>query len=97
MATEVKVGTVTDYFAKIGVAAVRLTDGPLAVGDTVRIHGHTTDLTQPVESLQLDHHAIPRADPVAEVAIKVRERVRKHDAVFRVQAGTSGAADAMTA
>lgn len=85
MATEVKVGTVTDYFAKIGVAAVQLTDGPLEVGDTVRIHGHTTELTQPVESLQLEHRAVARAEPVSEVALKVRERVRKHDEVSRVQ------------
>jgi RimJ/RimL family protein N-acetyltransferase len=84
MANEAKVGTVTDYYAKIGVAAVRLTDGPLAVGDTIRIHGHTTDLTQPVDSLQLEHRAVSRAEPGTEVALKVRERVRKQDEVFRV-------------
>ncbi len=87
MATEVKVGTVTDYFKKIGVAAVRLSEGPLAVGDTVRIHGHTTDFTQPVESLQLDHRPVERAEVGAEIALKVRDRVRKHDEVFRVTAG----------
>ncbi len=84
MATETKVGTVIDYFGKIGVAAIRLTDGPLAVGDTIRIHGHTTDLVQPVESLQVEHRPVSRAEPGTEVAVKVRERVRKHDQVLRV-------------
>lgn len=85
MATEQRVGTVTDYFAKIGVAAIQLTDGELRVGDLVRIQGHTTDLTQPVESLQLEHQPVQQAGRGAEVALKVRERVRPHDAVLVVR------------
>ncbi len=84
MTTEEKVGQVEGYYAKISVAAIRLTDGPLAVGDTVRIHGHTTDFTQVVESLQIEHQAVQRAERGAEIAIKVRERVRDKDAVYRV-------------
>ena len=84
MATEEKVGTVTDYYAKIGVAAITLAAGALQVGDTIRIRGHTTDLTQPVESLQIEHRSVPRAERGSEVAVKVRERVRKHDEVLRV-------------
>ncbi len=87
MATESKVGIVTDYYAKIGVAAVTLSDGALAVGDTVRIRGHTTDLTQPVESLQVEHRPVERAEPGSEVALRVRERVRKHDEVLRLSDG----------
>jgi putative protease len=81
---EQKVGTVTDYFGKIGVAAIRLTDGPLQVGDRIRFHGHTTDFTQAVDSLQLDHQPVPRAERGSQVAVKVGERVRKHDEVLRV-------------
>ena len=84
MASEEKVGTVTDYYSKIGVAAIRLADGALQVGDTIRIHGHTTDLTQPVESLQVEHQAVQRAERGSQVAVKVRERVRKHDEVLRL-------------
>ncbi len=84
MATEEKVGQVVGYYAKISVAAIRLTDGPLAVGDTVRIRGHTTDFTQPVDSLQIEHQAVQRAEPGSEIAIKVRERVRDKDGVYRV-------------
>lgn len=85
MATEEKIGTVTDYFAKIGVAGIRLTDGELRVGDRVRFRGHTTDFTQVVESLQIEHAAVERADRGTDVAVKVQERVRRHDQVLRVR------------
>ncbi len=84
MATEEKVGIVDGYYAKIGVAAVRLTDGPLQVGDQIRIRGHTTDFTQKVESLQLEHRAIERAERGSEAALKVRERVRLHDQILKI-------------
>jgi putative protease len=84
MATEEKVGTVAGYYAKIGVAAVRLTDGDLRVGDHVRIRGHTTDFTQPVESMEVEHRPVERAERGSEVALKVRERVRLHDQILRV-------------
>jgi putative protease len=85
MATEEKVGTVVDYYAKIGVAAIHLTEGTLQVGDQVRIQGHTTDFTQAVESLQLEHQAIERAERGGVVALRVRERVRRHDQVLRIR------------
>ena len=86
MTAEQKVGTVTDYYAKIGVAAIHLTEGPLQVGDQIRFRGYTTDFIQAIESLQVEHQAVPRAEQGTEVAVKVRERVRKHDEVLRVPA-----------
>lgn len=85
MATEEKVGTVVGYYAKIGVAAIHLTDGPLQVGDNIRIRGHTTDVTQAVESLHVEHQPIQRAERGSEVAVKVRERVRQHDHVLKLR------------
>ncbi len=85
MATEEKVGVVDGYYAKIGVAAIRLTDGALQVGDQIRIRGHTTDFTQTVESIQLEHQSIQRAERGGEVAMKVRERVRLHDQILVVR------------
>jgi len=86
MATEEKVGVVDGYYAKIGVAAIRLTEGPLQIGDQIRIHGNTTDFTQTVESMQLEHKPIQRAERGSEVALKVRERVRLHDQILKVVA-----------
>lgn len=85
MAAEEKIGTVTSYFTKIGVAAIRLTDGDLRVGDQIRIRGHTTDFTQPVQSLQVEHRPVEQAERGTEVALRVLERVRPHDQVFRLR------------
>ena len=84
---EEKVGVVTDYLNRIGVAVISLTDGDLRVGDRVRIAGRETDLTQTVESLQIEHQAVEQALRGSEVAIKVQDRVRRHDQVFRVRNG----------
>ena len=80
---EVLVGTVKDYFAKIGVAGIQLS-GELAVGDTIRIHGHTTDFTQEVAAIQIEKQAVPRATAGQSIGIKVKERVREHDKVFKM-------------
>ena len=82
---EEKIGVVTDYLDRIGVAVIRLTDGDLHVGDQIRIAGRTTGLTQAVESLQLEHQAVEQTWRGSEVAVKVREPVRRHDQVFRIR------------
>lgn len=79
-----KVGEVFHYFGKIGVAAIRLTDGALGVGDTIQIQGPTTNLTQRVETMQIEHAAVPRAEQGQEVGVKVSEHVRERDLVYKV-------------
>lgn len=81
---EIKVGYVNEYFAKVGVAGIEITEGYLVVGDTIHIKGHTTELTQQVDSIQLEHQSLQRAEPGQVIGIKVRERVRLHDQVFKV-------------
>lgn len=78
-----KVGVVNDYFARIGVAGVDLV-GSLRVGDTVRFRGHTTDFEQIVESMQIEHQQVEEAGPGDSVGIKVVDRVRPGDVVYRV-------------
>lgn len=78
------IGKVTDYFAKIGVAGIQVTAGFLSVGDTIRIKGHTTDLTQSVESVQVEHQNVQRAEAGQTVGIRVKDRVRKGDSVLKV-------------
>lgn len=80
---EILVGTVKDFFAKIGVAGIELS-GELTVGDTIRFRGHTTDLTQEVASIQVDKVAVPKATAGQTIGVKVKERVRAHDQVFKV-------------
>ncbi len=86
-AVEEKIGVVADYLNRVGVAVVRLTDGDLRLGDRVKISGRTTELTQTVESLQIEHRAVEHASRGTEVGMKVQEPVRRHDQVFRVRDG----------
>ncbi len=78
-----RVGQVQDYFAKVGVVAVRL-EKPLAVGDKLRIKGHTTDFTQPVKSMQIEHEAVEKARRGAAVGIKVKKKCRRGDRLFKL-------------
>lgn len=84
MAEERSIGIVIQYFAKPGVAAIQITDGEIKVGDTLRIKGTTTDLTQKIESMQIDRVPVQSAKAGQSVGIKVNERVRDHDKVFLV-------------
>ncbi|HEX6128668.1 MAG TPA: translation elongation factor-like protein [Candidatus Limnocylindria bacterium] len=76
------IGTVTHYFGHLSVAAVTLTD-TLRVGDRIHIKGHTTDLEQTVESMEVDHAKVDQAVPGDDVALQVTDHVREHDRVFR--------------
>ncbi len=81
---EKKIGEVIKYFAKIGVAAIRLTEGPLKVGDTIHLVGHTTDFTQMIDSMQIENKNVQEAGPGADLGIKTKEKVREHDVVYKV-------------
>lgn len=83
MAGEEEIGRVVDYFAKIGVAGIDLT-GKLSAGDTIHIKGHTTDLEQVVESMQVEHDQVDEAGPGDKIGIKVSDRCRGGDHVYRV-------------
>ena len=77
------VGTVSDYFARIEVIGIELV-GTLKVGDTIHIQGHTTDLEQVVESMQIEHEQVEEAKAGDAVGIRVKDRCRKGDKVFKV-------------
>lgn len=84
MAEEKKIGMVSHYFSKIGVAAIKLTDGDLKTGDTIHIKGHTSDFTQNVDSIQIEHKDVQEAIMGSDIGITVVEHVREHDVVFKV-------------
>jgi putative protease len=84
MGEKEKIGEVFTYFSRIGVAGMKLTEGGLKVGDTISIEGHTSNFTQKVDSIQMDHGPVQTAKKGDEVGIKVKERVRKHDLVYKL-------------
>jgi putative protease len=77
------IGVVGHYYNNIGVATITL-EGQLAVGDTLRIKGHSTDFTQKIESIQIEHKNVARAKEGDDSGIKVKEYARKYDMVYKV-------------
>ncbi len=81
---EEEIGRVTHYFSHLAVAVVDITNGTLNVGDTIHIKGHTSDFTQKVESMQIEHDSIESAKTGQSIGLRVKEHVREHDVVYKV-------------
>jgi putative protease len=75
---------VTHYYGHPSVATLRLESGTLRVGDVIHIRGHTTDFSQKVESLEVNHAAVTEVGSNDDFGLKVVEHVREHDIVFKV-------------
>ncbi len=80
---EVEIGKVSDFFARPVVAGVELT-APLKAGDRIHITGHTTDLELTIESMQIDNVTVQQAKAGDAVGIKVSDRVRRGDTIYKV-------------
>ncbi|MAG07516.1 translation elongation factor-like protein [Candidatus Pacearchaeota archaeon] len=78
-----EIGTVTHFFDKVSVAVIELSVG-LKVGDKIQIKGSTTDFTQKVASMQVEHEKLDKAKKGDAIGLKVKERVRPNDKVFLV-------------
>ena len=81
--TEEIIGKISDFFAHPVVAGIELT-APLKVGDKIQIKGHTTDLELTVDSIQVDNANVAEAKKGDSIGVKVPERVRKGDTVYKI-------------
>ncbi len=81
---EVQVGKITHYYSKIGVAAVDLSD-TLETGNLIHIKGNTTDFEQKADVMQIEHQQITKAGRGQVIGIKVKDYVREHDIVYRIE------------
>jgi len=81
MANEEKIGEVTHYFGKISVAVLKIKKG-IKLGESLHFSGKHTDFSQEINSLQIEHQEVTEAEAGADVAMKVKERVRPGDTVF---------------
>ena len=77
------IGVITHYFPHVQAAVIKL-KGPLAMGQTVKVKGHTTDLTQAVTSMQIDRVDISEAKKGDEIGLQVSTRVRQGDKVYKL-------------
>jgi len=80
---EKKIGKITHYFGHINVGIIELVDA-LTVGDKIRIKGHTTDLTQDIDSMQIEHATVTEGKAGDSVGIKVAQKVHPNDSVYKV-------------
>lgn len=80
----VEIGRITHYFPHPNAAVVKITNGELKVGDTVYIKGHSSDFEQKVTSLEVEGKSIEKAVKGDEAGLKVKERVREHDIIYKV-------------
>jgi len=78
-----EIGKISHYFSKIEVAIVDLT-APLSVGDRITMKGVTTDFEQTVESMQIEHENVKSAKAGDSIGLKVKERVREGDIVYKI-------------
>jgi len=84
--SEQRIGVVTHYFSHLSVAVIQLEAGAtLRVGDVIHVWGHTTDFTQKVESLEVDHAPVAEVVAKDDFGLKVIEHAREHDVVFKVR------------
>ena len=84
MMDRVRVGEVFHYFGKAGVAAIRVTEGEIKVGDRLQFQGPTTNFEQVIESMQIDKETVQSVSAGREVGIKVSEKCREGDFVYKL-------------
>ena len=81
---EEQVGVIVKFFAKPSVAAIEVTGGSIKKGDLLKYKGHTTDFTEEVLSIEIDNQPMEEAKVGDLVGVKVKERVRESDKVYKV-------------
>jgi len=80
-----RIGIVTHYFSHLAVAVLKLDPGArLRVGDNIRIQGHTSDFSQRIDSLQVDHAPVMEVGRQDDFGLKVREHARENDVVYKI-------------
>jgi len=81
---EEEVGVIVTFFAKPSVAALKVTKGSIKKGDILKYKGHTTEFTEDVKSMEIDNQPVDEATVGDVIGIKVEERVREKDIVYKV-------------
>ena len=79
-----RIGVVTHFYGEPSVAIIKLESGSLRIGDTIHFRGHTTDFSQRVDSLQVEHAPVVAVGPNDDFGVQVNQHVREHDVVYKV-------------
>lgn len=80
---DVKVGKITHYYDKIGVAVIEVS-ASIKVGDTIKISGHDKEFTQTISSMQIEHEQIDQAKKGQVIGLKIDQPVKENDEVYLI-------------
>lgn len=80
---EKEIGRITHYFSHVSVGIISLSD-TLKIGDKIHVKGHTSDFSESVTSMQIEHKDVTEAKAGESVGIKVPQKVHEHDVVYKV-------------
>ena len=81
---EDQVGVVVNFYAKLSVVAIKVTSGSIKKGDLLKYKGHTTDFTEQASSIEIDKQPVEEAKVGDLVGVKVKEKVREKDKVYKI-------------
>lgn len=79
---ETKIGNVTHYYDKIGVAVVNVL-APIKVGDKIKVTG-STEFEQEIASMQIEHENIKKAKKGDQIGLKLDQPVKDKDEIFKI-------------
>jgi translation elongation factor EF-1alpha len=78
-----EIGVITHYYSHLNVGIIELSDS-VKVGNRIRIKGHTTDTTQNIDSMQINHNNVNEARKGDLIGIKVSGKVHPNDKVYKI-------------
>ena len=81
---EEKIGIVEHFFTNINVAAIKITNGVLKIGDTIHFVGAHTDVTHIIDRMEINRTPVDIAKTGDAIGIKVQDKVREHDIVYKI-------------
>jgi putative protease len=81
---EEKIGVVEHFFSNVSVAAIKIIEGELKIGVTIHFVGAHTDFKLKISSMQIDRNPVKTVKKGDAVGIKVQEKVREHDIVYKI-------------
>ena len=79
-----EIGVIAAFYALPSVAIIEIKRSSLKVGDTIWVRGHTTDFKETIASMQVDHKPVSEAKEGSQVGVKVAQKVRPHDRVYKI-------------
>ncbi len=80
---ETEIGTITHYYGHLSVGIIELS-GALKVNEAIHIKGHSSDFSQQIDSMQVEHASVSEAKAGDVIGVKLTQKAHPHDKVYKV-------------